>query len=104
MNKLYLKHLLFSLVFIGMMRLWGQEQIGLKYNPATPTVAEMIKPNDIPVNESTGKIFPSIPLYTLTAGDIQVPISVTYNGNGIKVGQSPGILGYNWQLSYGGKK
>ncbi len=97
------KYVFIFLYLVLVVRVWSQEQITLKYNPAEPTIAEMIKPNDIPVNESTGKIFPSIPLYTLTAGDIQLPISVTYNGNGIKVGQSPGILGYNWQLNYGGK-
>ena len=73
-----------------------------KYNPTPPEASIFMKVKDIPVNESTGIINPSIPLITLKVGSIELPISVSYNGNGIKVGQSPGILGYNWKLNFGG--
>ncbi len=78
------------------------EQIAESYNPTPPEASMFIRVTDIPINESTGEINPNIPLLELNAGSIKLPISVSYSGNGIKIGQSPGLLGYNWKLNFGG--
>ncbi|CAA0232107.1 hypothetical protein [Tenacibaculum maritimum] len=68
----------------------------------SPTAFQMTRYGDISVNESTGRISPSIPIYTYKAGRLSVPISLNYQGNGVKVDQATGWTGINWNLNAGG--
>ena len=70
--------------------------------PPSPTPFQMTRYGDVPINESTGKISPSIPLYTYQAGRLQLPISLSYQGNGVKVDQAASWTGINWNLNAGG--
>ncbi len=72
------------------------------HTPPNPIAFEFTKHTDVPVNESSGLIMPGINLFTLSIGEITLPITLTYQGNGIKVGQPSGLTGYNWQLEAGG--
>jgi len=71
-------------------------------SPLSPNAYQFTKYGEIQVNESTGAISPSIPLFTYVAGDIQIPITLSYSGNGVKVAQDPTWVGINWNLSPGG--
>jgi hypothetical protein len=70
--------------------------------PPSPTAFQMTQYGDITVNESTGKISPSIPLYTYNAGRLSIPISLNYQGNGVKVDQAASWTGINWSLNAAG--
>jgi len=70
--------------------------------PPSPTAFQMTRYGDVAVNESTGKISPSIPLYTYRAGRLNLPIGLSYQGNGVKVDQSASWTGINWNLNAGG--
>jgi hypothetical protein len=44
----------------------------------------------------------SVPLYTVTEGDIQLPISLSYHAGGIRVDETSGPIGLGWSLNAGG--
>ena len=41
----------------------------------------------------------TIPLYTIKAGDLELPITLTYHSAGIKLHQLSGWVGTNWTLN-----
>jgi hypothetical protein len=55
------------------------------------------------VDGHTGHATVAIPLYTVQAGDISVPITMSYTTTGIKVQDIAGWTGLGWNLSAGGK-
>lgn len=67
-------------------------------SPQTPNAYQFTKHGEVAVNESTGSISPSIPLLNYIAGDINIPITLSYSGNGVKVAQDPTWVGINWNL------
>jgi len=71
-------------------------------SPQTPNAYEFTKYGEIQVNESTGAISPLIPLFTYNAGLINIPITLQYSGNGVKVKQEPTWAGINWNMNPGG--
>lgn len=70
--------------------------------PPSPTAFQMTQYGDVSINESTGNINPSIPIYTYKAGRLTVPISMSFQGNGVKVDQAASWTGVNWNLNAGG--
>lgn len=54
------------------------------------------------VNEYTGNPGVSIPVYTLTYKDISIPITLSYDGGGIKVRQEASWVGLGWSMNIGG--
>lgn len=71
-------------------------------SPQSPTTSELGKYGEVQVNESTGIISPSIPLFDYYAGKMNLPISLSYSGNGVRVNQDPTWTGVNWSLNPGG--
>ena len=71
-------------------------------SPQSPEAYQITKYGEVNVNESTGVISPSIPLYTYRSGDIDIPITLNYSGNGVKVAQETTWTGINWNLNAGG--
>jgi YD repeat-containing protein len=76
----------------------GFSEIGL----SSPTASGLGEYASVPVSMATGIPSISIPLTTITAGDISVPISLSYHSAGIKVTEYPGELGLGWSLNAGG--
>ena len=72
------------------------------YTLPSPQSYQMTKYGDVTVNETSGKISPSIPLYNHKCGNIKLPIALNYNGNGVKVTDLPTWTGNNWTLQAGG--
>ena len=70
--------------------------------PPSPTAFELGKYGQIPVGMFSGTTNLSIPLYNFKAGNLSVPISLSYNSNGIKVDQLSSNVGLGWSLNAGG--
>ncbi len=54
------------------------------------------------VNHATGTLGVNIPIYTLTEGNLSVPISLSYDGSGVLVESQASRVGLNWRLNAGG--
>ena len=70
--------------------------------PPSPTAYELGKYGQIPVGMFTGTANVSIPLYNYRTTNFSVPISLSYNSNGIKVDQMSSNVGLGWSLNAGG--
>lgn len=70
--------------------------------PPSPEVASMVRNVDYPVSPFTGQVDISLPIYTITEGNLSVPISIQYLSGGLKVDDQPGNLGLSWVLNAGG--
>lgn len=68
---------------------------------ASPEAALQKRFIDIPVNLFTGTAQVPIPIYTLTEGNLIVPIALNYNGSGVKVHEVASWTGLNFILSAG---
>lgn len=71
------------------------------YTP-TPQTQAFIRYGLNPVEQYTGNLSVSIPVYTYSDNDFQLPISVGYSSQGMLPGRQTGILGMNWFLNCGG--
>lgn len=58
--------------------------------------------SEIPVDLYTGRTNINIPLLTISHNGIEVPISLSYHGGGIKVDDECGLVGLGWTLNAGG--
>ncbi|HCC93036.1 MAG TPA: hypothetical protein DEQ26_01685 [Flavobacteriaceae bacterium] len=73
--------------------------IGYNYNLAPPDVANFNKINFTNVNLSTGKPLISIPIYTIKEGNIEYPITLSYDAGGVKVAQQASSVGLGWNIT-----
>lgn len=100
---------LFFFIVICLMTSVGMAQnpqsyIPTEYSiiPPSPEVASLMKYIDFPVSMFTGQPSISLPLYTIKSGALEIPISLSYHGGGIKASELPGIVGLGWNLNAGG--
>lgn len=94
-KSLILLTLLFSVL--------GYSQMDFKqFVPQNPDVAALFKSTITPVNEYSGTANISIPLYTLSEGNISVPIGISYATGGIQVSEESSVVGLGWALNAGG--
>ena len=63
----------------------------------------MMRNINIPVSHYTGTASINIPFYTISAGGVQVPVSLGYQASGIKVKDMETWVGLGWRLSTGGR-
>ncbi len=70
--------------------------------PPSPNVASLFKSVITPVNEYSGLPQVSVSLYTVTEGEIAVPISLSYATGGIQVSEESGNVGLGWAINAGG--
>lgn len=81
----------------------AQEEIKLpNFTPPSPEASAMTKYADLQANEFKGMVSHTIPLYTYKAGQLELPISISYNGSGVRVDDIPTWVGINWTLNAGG--
>jgi hypothetical protein len=70
--------------------------------PPAPNSASLIKNVNESVDLYTGRTSANIPLYTLTSGELSVPISINGSLNSHKVNDYGSWVGLGWNLSAGG--
>jgi hypothetical protein len=70
--------------------------------PKSPNVASFTKYGDYQVNLFTGIPNISIPLYTIEAGDLKVPITLSYHPTGNKLTDVASWVGLSWSIMGGG--
>lgn len=72
-------------------------------NPALSAEASSsLRFKDVPVNLATGAMSLPVPLYTLSEGLLSVPISMSFNGSGMKNQEVASWCGAGWNLNAGG--
>jgi YD repeat-containing protein len=69
---------------------------------SSPTSASLGKFGDIPVSYQTGIPNISVPIYTVQAGPLKLPIGLSYHASGLKVMEPAGWVGAGWALNAGG--
>jgi len=92
------KLLLCILIHYGLT--YGQELPS--YIPSTPDVAAMGKFVDAPVGHYTGVPIVSVPLASISQGDITIPVALNYHASGIRVDELASCAGLGWSTSAGG--
>ena len=113
MNKLYTcnrnRYALFLLFFCVCLQAVAQHDDG----PAKPSTTPNIVPpppnsaslglyGQVPLNQFTGNGSINIPLHNIKSGNIDLPISLSYSSDGIKVDQYESNVGMGWVLNAGG--
>ena len=69
---------------------------------ASPNAASLGKYGDIPIGYNTGTPNIDIPIYTVKAGKLSLPISLSYHASGLKVQEQASWVGAGWALNAGG--
>jgi hypothetical protein len=64
----------------------------------SPNASGLGEYNSYPVNLSTGVPNIDVPLYTIQAGKLSLPLSISYHASGIKVDQDASFIGLGWRL------
>jgi|GEM_PF-1457568 len=88
--------------FLGAERIYAQNSYVPNVLPPSPNAAALMKFSDIPVSLYTGTADVTVPIYTIQARGLTVPISVEYHTGGIKVSEEASSVGLGWALSAGG--
>ncbi|KIX20469.1 hypothetical protein SY27_11165 [Flavobacterium sp. 316] len=70
--------------------------------PPSPETATILKHSPINVSHYTGNPNISIPFYTISQSGVDVPISLSYNSDGIRVDNISSWVGLGWSLNAGG--
>lgn len=70
--------------------------------PPSPTAYALGNYGNIPVGLFTGSPNISVPLFTYKTGSIDLPLSLSYSSNGVKVDEISTNVGLGWNLNFGG--
>ncbi|CAL2085519.1 hypothetical protein [Tenacibaculum sp. 190524A05c] len=68
----------------------------------SPEARKIQEYGNVPVNYNTGIPSVQIPIYSFQAGKVSYPITLSYHGGGVRVGESSGMTGLKWTLTNGG--
>lgn len=101
--------LLFLILILGSLttRSFGQASgiatgFSLEKSYPSPDVATLGTFGLIPANPFNGQSNVSVPLYTVSYKDLEIPISISYATGGIKPDDHPGWTGLGWGFQAGG--
>jgi len=68
----------------------------------SPSAASFGRFGDIPVGLYHGTVQYSIPVYTLKSAHLELPVTLNYAGNGLRVDEISSNIGHGWSLFTGG--
>ena len=71
--------------------------------PVTPTAAALFKASERPVGSFSGTTPINIPLFSMSTGGLQLPVTLDYNNGGIRVEEIASWVGLGWNLQPGGQ-
>lgn len=98
-----LRFLFFTLfIFTNIFSQINENNKVQSYLPPSPKSFEFLKQDQIPVGKYTGIPQINIPIYTINAKGLDLPINLGYNSNGFMVTEEAGWTGLGWSLSGGG--
>lgn len=94
-------------IFFGLLAIIGFVTYAQDNNTGEPTflppnAAAFSKYGDIPVSHHTGVANISVPIFTITEGNLSLPISMSYHSGGIRVDEMASWVGLGWSLNAGG--
>jgi YD repeat-containing protein len=103
-------HVIIAVLLLQTYALNGQSLEEEKpYDPQLPEVLfpsphamAYMRYGQIPVSYSTGVPEITIPIYTLKANGLEIPINISYHASGVKVKDIAGSVGLGWTLNAGG--
>ncbi|TCP27965.1 YD repeat-containing protein [Tenacibaculum skagerrakense] len=67
----------------------------------SPEARKIQEYGNVPVKYNTGIPSIQVPIYSFQAGGQSYPISLSYHGGGVRVGESEGMTGLKWTLTDG---
>ena len=70
--------------------------------PKSPEASAFMKYGGNDINEYTGNPAISVPLYTISYKGVDIPINLSYDGDGVQVAQEASWVGLGWNLNVGG--
>ncbi len=70
--------------------------------PPSPNAATLLKFADVPVSPYTGTADITVPIYTIQAKGLSVPINLSYHTGGVRLKEESGWIGLGWALNAGG--
>ena len=70
--------------------------------PLSPQATQFARYGEIPVGHTTGVPQIEVPIYTLSTGWIDIPVSLSYHASGFRVRDIPSPVGLGWVLNAGG--
>jgi hypothetical protein len=91
-----------KLLGIILFFVWSIESTSQSYVPPSADAMGLAKFASIPVSYYTGAAGISIPLTQIGGKELSVPVSLSYNSSGIKVGDIASSVGLGWNLNAGG--
>ncbi|MDP4280875.1 MAG: hypothetical protein Q8867_01870 [Bacteroidota bacterium] len=110
-----MKHQLFLTIILIFLGLFFFQSIGFSQDnpdptiypvtditPPDPTNAAFDKFLNIPVSLFTGTPEISIPLWKVSQGILNIPITLSYHASGVKIDEISGWVGQGWLLNAGG--
>lgn len=100
-----MKKLLSILTVIVSIGIWGQDEAPdflPQITPPSPVAAALGNYGNIPVGEFTGAVNINIPILTYKTKNLEMPISLYYGSNGIKVDEFGSNVGLGWNINMGG--
>jgi hypothetical protein len=101
---IFLQKLFILFTFGAILQVVHGQEIS-HYNPIffpSPNASSLGEFGKIPVSLFTGTADISIPLYNITQGTLNVPVSIRYHGSGIRVDEQPSCVGLGWSIQAGG--
>jgi len=90
------------LVLLAVSCLCTSNSVAQSFSVPSPSASQMTRYGGSSINESSGRVTTSIPVYNYNAGNLSVPIGLNYVGNGVKIDQHSNWVGTNWLLNSGG--
>ncbi|TDQ21829.1 YD repeat-containing protein [Tenacibaculum caenipelagi] len=85
-------------IFTMLFCVWGYTQELPKVVPLSPNAASIAKYGEVPVGHFTGTPNIEIPLYTISSGDLSLPLSLSYHAGGNRVEDVASWVGLGWSL------
>ncbi len=70
--------------------------------PPGPEAASFLRYGEYQMNYAIGLPDITIPIYTIEAGSIKIPVAISYLAGGIKVTDNAGWAGLGWNVNCGG--
>ena len=92
------KYIVLLIGFVFTINCFGQFNSEIQ-TPKSPDVYSFERYGNTSINTYTGRQNFSINLYNIKYGDIEIPVNMSYNSNGIRVDEEASECGLGWYLS-----